>query len=69
MDTKEKYIKIHSEKGGFRGRINAKCIECVFDPMEPGTWRAQVEACTVKTCPLYDVRPKIIKKDVDSSED
>jgi len=67
-DVKDRYIKIHSERGGFRGRINAMCIECLYCPGEGGSWRQQVEACTVKTCPLYPVRPKKLEKSVDSSE-
>jgi hypothetical protein len=45
-----------------RAAINAKCKECIYDRMAPGTWRQQVENCTCKRCPLYDVRPKSTKK-------
>jgi hypothetical protein len=45
-------------KPGKSGKIAAKCIECVYDPEEQGTWRRQVENCTSKGCPLYAVRPK-----------
>lgn len=50
---------IHREvsKAGLRGKINAKCAECIYDPYQPGTWLKQVEICTSKGCPLYDVRP------------
>lgn len=44
-----------------RAAINAKCRECLFDPFQPGTWRAQVEACTSPRCPLYRVRPRAEK--------
>lgn len=45
-------------KPGLRGRINAFCIHCIFDPEGGGgSWRQQVEACTAPACPLYDVRP------------
>jgi hypothetical protein len=41
-----------------RAAINAKCKECIYDPIGGrGTWRQQVEACTCPTCPLYLVRP------------
>lgn len=41
-----------------RAAINAKCKECIYDPISGfGTWRQQVEACTSPTCPLYPVRP------------
>jgi len=45
-------------KPGLRGKIDAKCCECIYDPVSGnGTWRQQVEACTSKTCPLHPVRP------------
>lgn len=37
--------------------INAMCWECIYDPNEGGTWRAQVEACVSPSCPLYKFRP------------
>ena len=33
------------------------CKECIYDHTEPGSWRAQTEACTITSCPLYPVRP------------
>jgi hypothetical protein len=42
-----------------RRAINEKCKECLFDPISgTGTWRQQTAACTSKTCPLYNVRPR-----------
>ena len=50
------------EKTGWRGRVNAKCIECIFDETGGGgTWRQQVEACTCYDCPLYEIRPITIQ--------
>ena len=41
-----------------RKAINDKCSNCIYDPFSGlGNWRQQVEACTVKTCPLWPVRP------------
>lgn len=40
-----------------RNAINDKCKECVYDPLLPGTWRAQVSNCACLDCPLYSVRP------------
>jgi hypothetical protein len=41
-----------------RESINAKCKECIFDPLSGrGNWRQQVTACTSHACPLYPVRP------------
>lgn len=41
-----------------RAAINAKCKECIYDPIGGrGNWRQQVEACTALSCPLWLVRP------------
>lgn len=41
-----------------RAAINQQCKSCIYDPKAgTGTWRQQVEACTVKHCALYPVRP------------
>tara|TARA_R110002094_G_scaffold63949_4_gene74185 strand:- start:3742 stop:4119 length:378 start_codon:yes stop_codon:yes gene_type:complete len=41
-----------------RQAINAKCTECIYDPLAGGgSWREQVTACTSGGCPLHDVRP------------
>ncbi len=45
-------------KAGLRGKIDAKCVECIYDPYQKGTWRKQVEKCTCLACPLYTVRPR-----------
>jgi hypothetical protein len=41
-----------------RRMINEKCKDCIYDPASSGTWRQQVALCSVKSCTLYDVRPK-----------
>jgi len=41
-----------------RKAINDKCKSCIYDPLAGGTWRKQVEECTVTLCPLHPVRPK-----------
>lgn len=59
MDRREELISREAAKPGMRGKINAKCIECIYDDIGGnGTWRAQVENCTNIKCPLYDIRPK-----------
>ena len=40
-----------------RQAINAMCRDCIFDPMDRGNWRQQVEACTTPSCPLFELRP------------
>ena len=42
-----------------RTAIDLKCKDCIFDPLGGGgTWRQQVEACTVTECPLWLLRTK-----------
>lgn len=57
MDHRTKIIEREAKKAGFKGKINAKCCECIYDPLAEGTWRKQVENCTSFTCPLYSIRP------------
>ena len=38
--------------------INEKCRDCIYDSIAPGTWLQQVFLCSVKSCALYDARPK-----------
>jgi hypothetical protein len=37
--------------------IEQHCKNCSYDKAIEGTWRAQVESCTVQTCALWPVRP------------
>lgn len=41
-----------------RKAIDAKCKDCIYDNCTSGTWRQQVESCTITDCPLYNVRPR-----------
>lgn len=58
MNKQEETIRRLIGKPGLRGRIDAKCCECIYDPYQAGTWRKQVEECTGTECPLYDIRTK-----------
>lgn len=41
-----------------RQAINAKCAECIYDPLAGGGSRLQqITSCTSPNCPLFDVRP------------
>ena len=40
-----------------RSAVNAKCRECIYDPLARGTWREQVAACESGNCALHGVRP------------
>lgn len=48
-----------SVKLSLRGAVNAACKDCIYDECAKGegSWRQQVEACTVTKCALYPVRP------------
>ena len=37
--------------------IDSKCRDCIYDPLDRGTWRQQVELCGCSDCPLYEYRP------------
>lgn len=43
---------------GLRSRVDSNCVNCIYDELEPGTWRQQVEGCTVSYCSLWAVRAK-----------
>ena len=36
------------------------CKSCTYDQTQPGSWRQQVEDCTLVNCPLFPVRPMTI---------
>lgn len=40
-----------------RKAIASYCKSCIYDSKCSGSWRAQVEQCTILTCELYDHRP------------
>ena len=45
-----------------RKAIDEHCKSCIYDSLAPGTWRKQVEECTVTVCKLYPVRPLTVKR-------
>ena len=45
-----------------RAAINAKCKDCIYDDCAPGNWRQQVTECTIRTCSLWEYRPKSSSK-------
>ncbi len=40
-----------------RQAINNMCKSCIYDKIDTGAWRMQVEACTSHDCALYPLRP------------
>lgn len=50
--------KVKKPPRSMRKAINEKCKDCIYDDQVSGTWRAQVEACDIMGCPLWNVRPR-----------
>ena len=69
-DQKEKLIKKLLSKKGRKAAIDAKCCECIYDPISigHGSWRKQVEDCTSRNCPLYEYRPCTVSGKSDDDE-
>lgn len=61
-DYQQKLIAKLVSKPGYKGGADAKCIDCIYDPYDDGTWRFQVEECTSPSCPLYPSRPTTTNK-------
>lgn len=59
---KQNLINRLVSKAGLRGKIDAMCVECIYDPYQPGTWRFRVSNCTCMSCPLYADRPTTTNK-------
>jgi hypothetical protein len=61
--SSEDIIKqILARSGGLRARIDSNCVYCTYDQVVPGTWRQQVEACSVTECPLHTVRSRSLSR-------
>jgi hypothetical protein len=57
-DIRAQVIARETAKPGMRGRVNAMCVSCIYDPKSGlGTWRQQVGLCACNDCPLFDIRP------------
>ena len=49
--------RVKSKAISWRKAVDAKCRECNYDEFDNGSWRAQVESCTMIDCALYAIRP------------
>lgn len=58
VERRDVLLRRVAGKAGLRAKIDAKCIECIYDPTSEGNWRKQVHFCTDTACPLFSVRPK-----------
>jgi hypothetical protein len=58
MLTAQDRAKLAAKPKGLRTRVNLMCKDCIYDPEGTGTWRKQVENCTVTLCPLWEIRPR-----------
>lgn len=59
--SKEIAHRLLSGSTGLRPRVNSNCVTCTYDECSPGTWRHQIESCTVKTCAFWPIRPRTCK--------
>ena len=50
-------IRVKAKQVSWRNAVNEKCKDCIYDEYGEGTWKAQVEACSMPDCPLYTIRP------------
>ena len=41
--------------------IEAHCKWCIYDELDHGTWREQVENCNMHDCALHPFRPLTVK--------
>lgn len=48
--------------------IAAKCYQCEGEDSDPG-WRKRIGACSVKTCPLWNLRPYQVSDDESQDEE
>ena len=48
--------------------IEEKCRECIYDELDEGTWRMQVEQCELTACALHPYRPKSRSKMPDMTD-
>ena len=62
LDHRERTINRLRETTGLRGKIDAMCCYCIYDPHQKGAWREQVANCTDKVCPLFEVRTKSARR-------
>lgn len=46
-----------AKRPSMREAIDAMCKDCGFDPLARGNWRLQVSACSVPSCPPFELRP------------
>ncbi len=53
--------QVKTKQVSWRNAVNEKCKDCIYDEYGEGTWKAQVEACTMPDCPLYTIRPVTAK--------
>ena len=60
-DHREHLIQKFMVENTYKSNVYGKCVECLYDPEDIGTWRMQIEACTSHGCPLFSKRPTTIK--------
>jgi hypothetical protein len=56
--SKDIINQILARSSGLRGKVDSNCVYCTYDDHAPGTWRQQVSACEIETCPIWPVRSR-----------
>ena len=57
MTFKKGHKPVAGKRKSYKAAVEAKCKDCIYDPLDVGTWRQQVSLCTSEGCPLCPVRP------------
>ena len=42
----------------YKTAVYLMCKSCIYDELDRGTWRQQVDACICYDCPLWSLRPQ-----------
>lgn len=49
--------------------VENMCKSCTYDATQAGSWRHQVENCSVKSCALWEVRPVTMETQLSRRKD
>jgi len=55
--SKEEIVQKFKAKGTLGNAVKANCIDCIYDPLSPGSYLKQTTNCTVTLCALHPYRP------------
>lgn len=61
-ERKEVILDRLLSKKGLRPRIDANCVNCIYESSFVASWRSQIEDCTDCVCVFHEVRAKTRNK-------